>query len=91
MSERKEIEKLEKDSEMPVGKHKGKLMKDVPEEYYLWLYKEYRKDELKFRLGKMGPVIAYIIRNLDSLTAHHSINTKHNFDKKAFIKGIKKR
>lgn len=87
----KEINKLESESLMPIGKHKGKMMKDVPEDYYLWLYKEYRKDELKFWLGKMGPVIAYVIRNLDILTAHHSINTKHNFDKKAFMKGFKKK
>lgn len=87
----KEVEKLEKDSEMPIGKHKGKLMKDVPEEYYIWVYNEYRKDELKFRLGKMGPVIAYVLRNLEELQAHYSINTKHNFDKKAWLKNFKKK
>lgn len=82
---------LNKDSLMPVGKYRGKKMSDVPEEYYVWVYNQYRKDELKFRLGKMGPVIAYVIRNLDAIQAHYSVNTRHNFDKKAYLKGIKKR
>lgn len=91
MREPKEIEKLEDDSLMPCGKHKGIPMKDVPEEYYVWVYREYRKDTLKFRFGKMASVVAYVIRNLDRIQAHYSINTKHNFDKKAWLKGIKKR
>lgn len=80
------IATLDKDSIMPIGKHKGKKMKDVPDDYYVWLYNKYKEEGFTFRLGKMGSVIAYIIRNLDSIQAHYSINTKHNFDKKAFIK-----
>lgn len=82
---------LTDDSEMPIGKHKGKKMKDIPDDYYVWVYNEYRKDTLKFRLGKMGKVVAYVIRNLDRIQAHYSINTKHNFDKKAYISRIKKK
>lgn len=76
---------------MPIGKHKGIPMKDVPGEYYVWVYEQYRKDELKFRLGKMGPVIAYVLRNFDEIQAHFALNTRKNFDKKAWLKNFKKK
>ncbi len=87
----KEVERLEKDSVMTFGKYKGIKMKDIPGEYFVWVYREYRKDTLKFRLGKVAPVVAYVIRNLDEIQAHFSINTKHNFDKKAWLKNFKKK
>ena len=87
----KSINTLTKDSIMEFGKYKGKKMSDIPGEYYVWVYNQYRKDELKFRLGRMAPVIAYVLRNFDEIQAHYSINTKHNFDKKAWLKGFKKK
>lgn len=54
--------KLEDTSPMPFGKHKGKLMQDVPATYLHWLWTEagYSK-----RLAE--PVGDYINRNLHGL------------------------
>lgn len=77
---------LTEDSIMPYGKHKGKKMSEVDPEYYAWMLREYYKDNLKFRLGKMHQVMAYVLRHADEIQAHYAINTKKNFDFKKFIK-----
>lgn len=48
---------MSKDATMPFGKHKGKLLKDVPSDYLLWVYEN--KDDL------YGDLKAYIEDNLD--------------------------
>lgn len=47
---------LQDDSLMPYGKHQGKKMIDVPNEYLLWLYEEKKCS---------GDVKLYIFDNLD--------------------------
>jgi uncharacterized protein (DUF3820 family) len=38
----KTLPPLTDDCLMPIGKHKGKMMKDVPVEYYAWMVQEYK-------------------------------------------------
>lgn len=74
---------LTDDSPMPWGKHKGTPMKDVPDEYLIWVYKQVtEKNQWQYR----GVVMAYIYKKLPELQANYSINTKKNFDFKKFIK-----
>lgn len=51
---------------MPFGKHKGKLMQDVPASYLHWLWTK----------GKEGdttcPVADYIRRNMDALSKEYA-------------------
>ncbi|WP_372776487.1 putative quorum-sensing-regulated virulence factor [Mangrovibacterium sp.] len=52
------MQKLNDNSPMPFGIHKGKAMANVPDNYLIWLYKE----------GKCkGAVKAYIEDNADVL------------------------
>lgn len=53
--------KLDDDSLMPWGKHKGLLMAEVPDSYLLWLYQEKRAK---------GNVLDYIEDNLDAILAN---------------------
>lgn len=48
------------DTKMPFGKHQGKRMEEVPADYLIWLYDEY-KDTLREGLR------LYIEDNLDVL------------------------
>lgn len=52
---------LTKRCPMPIGKHKGRPMQDVPAKYLHWLWRNGVKDEPDNLVG------AYIRRNLDAL------------------------
>lgn len=48
---------------MPFGKHKGKRLSDVPDDYLLWLY-----DELKVKCSPFAqPLIEYIEDNYEAI------------------------
>ena len=64
-----ELGNLEDDSLMPSGKHKGTKMKDVPDNYLLYIYENDMVGER---------VATYIEKNLDSIKA----NVKRLKDKK---------
>lgn len=49
---------LEDDDEMPFGKHRGKRMVDVPDDYFLYMYNE------GFLTGR---VFDYVIENLEAI------------------------
>lgn len=49
---------MDDNSIMPFGKHKGKILKDVPDEYLLYIYEE---DIAK------GDLKEYIIDNLNAI------------------------
>lgn len=54
---------------MPFGKHKGKHLKDVPDDYLLWLYDNYQswiQKKKKLNNTQRG-LLAYIEDNLDSI------------------------
>ena len=49
--------------EMPFGKHKGKLLSQVPPDYLLWLY-----NDSQLKGTNLDPIIkAYIEANLEAL------------------------
>lgn len=57
---------------MPLGKHKGKSMDSVPDDYLMWLWD---KNELKYRQGNLTHVptqlvMDYIKDNLDAIEAN---------------------
>lgn len=53
---------MNNESLMPLGAHKGKKMKDVPDEYLLWLSnQDWLKGDLKAYLK------AYVQENLDAI------------------------
>lgn len=81
---------LTDDDLMPCGKYKGKKMSEVPDEYYIWMYKKWGKDNLIFRFGEMGRVMAYVLRSINNIHTNHSINVIKNFDYRAYF-GISKR
>ena len=58
------VEELKKATpEMPFGKHKGKLLSQVPPDYLLWLHSEFRLQE-----KDLDPKVkAYIEANLEAL------------------------
>lgn len=69
--------KLNSESIITFGIHKGKKLKDVPCDYLLTLYKK--------RIA-FGCMLEYIHNNLDVLNAHSAINNKRTyFDKKYFL------
>ena len=49
------MEKLTDESPMPMGKHKGEKMANVPAKYLIWLYEQTK------------PIIDYIEDNMDAL------------------------
>ena len=56
---------LEDQDKMPFGKHKGKLMQEVPASYFHYLWQNGMKNE-------QGNVADYIRRNLESLKKEHA-------------------
>ena len=52
------IEPLTDESDMPYGKHKGKKMKDVPDDYLLYIYENQQCSEA---------VRLYISENMDAI------------------------
>jgi len=52
---------------MPFGKHKGKKLIAVPDEYLLWLYENANSKQI------FSPLLVYIYDNLASIRAniHH--------------------
>lgn len=50
---------------MPFGKHKGRLLKDVPPDYLLWLYDKMRIDEKPG--GIKMKLMAYVAANRECL------------------------
>jgi uncharacterized protein (DUF3820 family) len=52
---------MDDDSLMPWGKHKGKTMAQVPDEYLLWLYEN---------VTVTGPVKRYVTDNIDAIKAN---------------------
>lgn len=65
------------ETKMWFGKHKGEQLKDLPEDYLLYIYKEgIAKDDLRI----------YINSRLNELYAHSAINNKTRpFNKKYYI------
>lgn len=59
-------EPLKDDSPMPIGKHKGIKMEDVPASYLCWLWNNGMKSNLNC------PVAKYIRDNLNVLKFEHS-------------------
>jgi len=55
------MKELQDTDPMPIGRHKGKPMQDVPASYLFWLWVNGMEND------KLSPVADYIRRNLDAL------------------------
>lgn len=52
---------MEDDDIMYFGGHKGKMLKDIPDDYLLWLYNQ------KWVKDSHEPLYSYIKENLDAI------------------------
>lgn len=69
--------KLTDKSLMPIGKHKGEKMANVPAHHLLWLAEQsWCRNDIK----------VYVTENKDVLTAERAINNNKTFDYKNYFK-----
>lgn len=55
---------------MPFGKHKGKMIGNIPAEYLLWL-----REELLIKCSPFAqPILEYLNDNLEALEYEKSVN-----------------
>lgn len=64
------METLNDRSKMPFGKHKGKMLGSIPDEYLLWLH-----GELEIKCSPFcKPLKAYLDENLEAIKANIDAN-----------------